>query len=412
MTSFWILAALMAAAAMAFVLLPVLRPSTTSLRSHDEGLLIDLYRDRMADIEREHDSGRMTDDAWQTARDELEQQMLNDLSGREPVVTTATTATRPSAILLGLLVPVLALLIYARLSDAPGGLPPEAVATQGNEAHGIDAIGQMVVTLENRLRSNPDDLEGWAMLGRSYLFLERYAEAVAALERVLPAAPSDPQVLTDLAEASGMANGGNLTGRPTQWLEQALQVRPDHPKALWLAGLAAFQQERPAQALRHWQTLQAQLPPDADSAEVLGNAIAQAREMAGTAAAPTPDTPPAPAGATTVLEVQVTLDPQIADRVQPDDTVMVFARAIDGPRMPLAVVRRRASELPFALKLDDSMAMAPGRTLSSVAKVEVIARVSRQGGATAQSGDLQGQSGPLDTGAARPVQVTIRDIVP
>jgi cytochrome c-type biogenesis protein CcmH len=189
-----------------------------------------------------------------------------------------------------------------------------------------------------------------------------------------------------------MQQGGNLEGAPLRLIEQALQSNPANLKALALAGTAAYERRDYAAAVGYWSRAQAGAPPDSDFSRGLQSSIADARAAGGAAVAP------AAAGAS--ISGRVSLAPALAARVSPDDTVFIFARAVDGPRMPLAIVKRRAAELPLSFSLDDSLAMSPETKLSAHAQVVVGARISRSGNALPQSGDLEGQSAPLANRAA------------
>ena len=271
----------------------------------------------------------------------------------------------------------------------------------------------MVSTLAERLKNEPNNAEGWQMLGRSYAVLERYAEAAAAYRKAAELMPANADVLADLADVLGMTQGRRLAGEPTEVLQRALALDPQHGKSLALAGSAAFERKDYAAARAFWERLLAQVPAESDIARSLRASIAEALQMAGGGAAPGA----APGAATTavaaassaraasaaaasgaVITGEVKLSPALAARVAAGDTIYVFARAVEGPRLPLAIVRQTAGATlawPLRFKLDDSMAMAPQLTLSSMPRVVVGARVSKSGDATPRSGDLIGQSEPV-----------------
>jgi cytochrome c-type biogenesis protein CcmH len=270
----------------------------------------------------------------------------------------------------------------------------------------------LVARLAERMAARPpgriEDAEGWAMLGRSYAALQRFPQAGEALQRALQLKPQDPQLIVDMADVLAMQQGQSLRGEPARMVEQALRLDPKNLKALALAGSAAFEQRDYATAIRHWTTASQIAPPGSELAQGLASSLADARANLAQSTAPGAAAAAAPAGANTAtagatlsdkagarLSGTVRLAPQLAARIAPDDTVFVFARAADGPRMPLAILRRSAKELPFEFSLDDSQAMSPQLQLSNFANVVVGARVSKSGNATPQSGDLQGQAGPL-----------------
>jgi cytochrome c-type biogenesis protein CcmH len=254
------------------------------------------------------------------------------------------------------------------------------------------------------------------MLGRSYRVLGRDVEAAQAYAKAEKVVAADPRLLVDYAESLALAHGGNLQGKPAELVARALELDPTNPLALMLSGAVSFQREDYPGAIRQWEKVQALLAPGTEEARAVGDSIAKARELAaaqgGTAKAPAAKgAAPAKAGAGAKVAGTVRLKPELAAQAAPTDTVFVFARAAEGPRMPLAIVRKQVKDLPVEFALDDSMAMAPNMTLSSFAEVVVGARVSRSGNATPQSGDLEGLSRPVKVGASG-VAVVIDSTLP
>jgi cytochrome c-type biogenesis protein CcmH len=254
----------------------------------------------------------------------------------------------------------------------------------------------MVAKLAAHVEKNPDDAQGWMLLARSYYIMGRYPEAVRAYEHATTLAPGDADLLADYADALAVAQGRTLQGKPLELVQRALEIDPDHWKALALAGTAAFERKDYGRAIAYWEQLRRVVPGDSEIGRSVDASIAEARELAGgkPAAAATPKT----AAASPKVAGKVSLAPALAASAAPTDTVFIFARATSGPPMPLAVLRRQVKDLPFEFTLDDSMAMAPNRRLSAFAEVVVGARVSRSGNATPQSGDLQGLSRPVKVG--------------
>jgi cytochrome c-type biogenesis protein CcmH len=265
-------------------------------------------------------------------------------------------------------------------------------AAPNSEQH---AVAPMVERLAERLRANPEDAAGWAMLGRSYQATGRFAEATAAFaEAAKRTAPDDAQLLADYADALAMKQGRSLAGEPEKLVARALAADPDNLKALALAGTIAFERKDYAGALRHWERMARNAPPGSDAARMAEANVAQARSLAGGGA-------PAAAAPAAALRGVVRLSPQLAGKVAPTDTVFIYARAAEGSRMPLAILRKEARELPVTFALDDSMAMNPQARLSSVQRVIVAARVSKSGQAAPRPGDLEGQSNSVAPTAQR-----------
>ena len=270
-----------------------------------------------------------------------------------------------------------------------------------------EQIEAMVEGLTARLKDKPDDVEGWAMLARSLMVLGRHEQAVPALQKAVALRGDDAVLLTEYADALAVVNGRKLDGEPSRLVAKALQIDPNNLKALMLAGVHAFQRQDAALALQHWEKI-VQLAPGSELAQQIQSGIDKARAMAGGAAAPAPA--PTAAAAGTSVSGTVTLAPTLAAKARPDDTVFVFARAAEGPRMPLAILRKQVKDLPLTFTLDDSMAMSPSAKLSSTPRVVVGARISASGNATPQAGDLQGFSAPVAPGSAG-LAIQIADVV-
>jgi cytochrome c-type biogenesis protein CcmH len=318
--------------------------------------------------------------------------------------TAAAEAPRsPLPMLAGLSSFVVVLLAGGYLLvGAPLALDPSVRTAATNPGGEItyEQIEAMTQKLADRLKASPDDPTGWAMLGRSYAVLGRHADALPAFKQALALKPDDPNLLTDYADALAVVNGRNLEGEPGKLIARALELDPNNLKALSLAGTAAYLRKDYAGALRHWDKL-AQVAPDSDFVRQIQRGIDEARRLAGVAA-PVAQGPGAAASSAARASVSgtVTLAKQFAGKAAPDDTVYVFARAAEGSRVPLAILRKQVKDLPLRFTLDDSMAMSPAAKLSGAPKVIVGARISKSGGALAQPGDLQGLSAPVAVGSS------------
>jgi cytochrome c-type biogenesis protein CcmH len=351
-------------------------------------------------------------DQYAQARAELESRVLEDAAQAEPETTTAA-AQRSSwtGLAVGSALPVAAVALYLVLGNpmgvdvAPG--PEQAGAPQQVTP---DQVLVMVETLAKRLKESPNNPEGWVMLARSYAALEHYADAAKAYEQAAAQNPGDAQLLADYADALAMAQGRNLTGKPAELIQAALKLDPKNIKALALAGSFAFEQNKFADAVAQWEKAAALVPPDSEFAQGIAGSIAEARQKGGlpapATAAPAPapvasSGSPAPAGAATTANITGTVQiaPALAAKVAPTDTIFVFARAASGPKMPLAVARMAAKDLPGGFVLDDSMPMAGELKLSSFPEVVVGARLSKSGNATPQPGDMESALQTVKPGA-------------
>lgn len=322
----------------------------------------------------------------------------------------AGAAARPSRRLLaGLSVFVLAVAAagYA-LYGTPAAWRGVPVAQSeeeeaGTAGHGgaAEQIAAMVAKLEQRMKDQPDDAEGWSMLGRSYSAMGRYPEAVTAFKRVAALKPKDAQALADQADALAMAAGRKLAGEPAQLIARALELDPKNLKALALAGTIAFDANDYAKAAQLWTTAVAVAEPGSELERNLQSGVAEARSRAGLPAAPVAAaSAPATTAAGATLAGQVQIAAALKAKAAPEDTLFVFARAVDGPRVPLAILRKQVKDLPLTFTLDESMAMNPAMSLSTAKQVIVGARISKSGNAIAQPGDLQGFSQAVAVGAS------------
>lgn len=256
------------------------------------------------------------------------------------------------------------------------------------EAAALDAD---LSKLRGRLRAEPDDAAGWAMVARGESRRGRHAAAAQAMaEANRLTGGQNPDWLVEEGEALAWVHDGELAGAPQARFAAALALAPDHPRALWYAGLAALRSGDTAAAAARWRHLLRQDLPQ-DVRDVLEQKIA---ELGGMGAQPDP-TPPGPAGDGVTLRLQVSVAPELASQVPPGATLLVYALEPGGPRMPLAVHRQAAGSGPWLITLDDSKSMLPGRKLSGFGSWQVLARISASGDAQAQPGDLQGQ---LDIG--------------
>lgn len=388
---------------------------------------LQVLREQLAALDADHAAGVLDAEQYRLARIEVERRALEE----EQVAEQPAVARRAgkTALAMGLLIPVFVLGLYALLGE-PQSLDATVAAAPGQQDASLPELEAMVDRLAKRLesRTKPEegDLQGWTMLANSYAVMQRYAEASRALGRARELAPDDPQLMADHADMMAMVQGQSMKGEPQQLVMRALQLDPKNLKALAMAGSWAFEQRDFAAAVDYWGRAKELAPPGSDFANGLENSLQQARAAAaqggqtavaaasGAAKAPAQEPPKAPvqaAAAAGQISGEVRVSDALAKRVRPTDTLFVFARATQGPRMPLAIVRRQAGDLPFAFTLDDSSAMAPQFRLSGFEQVLVGARISSSGEATPRSGDLMGEISPVATGSSKLVLV-IDKVIP
>lgn len=409
MTVFWLVAALFLAGALLMLLPPLWRtPGADAAGPGVLGVNLAVHRDQWREAERDLAAGLLSPEQFRPTRDEIRQRLQAELSA--PVAAVAAQALAPArrtALALALLLPLTSVLGYLALGE-PQAVAP-AVAAGDRHSLQAEQIQRMVAALAERLQAQPDDVEGWLMLGRSYTALGRYRDAAGALRRAQALRPRDVDLLADLADVLGMAQGKRLAGEPAQLVQQALDLDPRHVKALALAGSVAFEARDYDNARALWQRLLAVLPADSPIARSVQGSIADATQRAQAGGPPPPadgGRPSAPVSAATATAAaattrsaaagaeaitgQVQLSAELAARLAPGSTLYVFARAAQGPRMPVAILRQpmAAGSAPIAFRLDDSLAMSPAARLSGTPQVLVAARISASGNATPQPGDL------------------------
>lgn len=386
MTGFWLSAVLLLIVGYVFFL-PALLGKTGGGRINRARLNLLLHRQRQTELAQEaaspEDLERLTA--------ESERNLLGDLEAAEETKAQSSTRGRSAVLATLAIVPVLALTLYLALGriDLIGARAPNDMADVQ------DSIRQ----LAERLAKQPNDLEGWVLLARSLQATDQPDKAVTACEFALKLAPEDLDVKALYAQALAETHQGSMAGKPTEIVDEILKKNPDHQTALWMAGIAAAERKDAAKTVEYWERLKKQFAPGSEEAKQIEGYIAQAQ---GLPAQTTPSEPAAATGAGKQIRVTVTLAENLKSRVAPDDALFVFARAAEGPPMPLAVVRKQAKDLPVKVVLDDSMSMMQGMTLSTADRIVIGARISKSGQPKAEAGDLQGLSeavAPEDNGS-------------
>ncbi len=432
---FWLVALALVAGTLGLLVIPLLRRRAMASGPADEAAAAAVFRDHKRQVEADFTAGSIDAAGRDEALADLVTRFGNELAQVTPGENTTAPGHRRwiAALALVALVPIGAASIYYHL-----GSPTALDAPKAQAEHSIsDAqMATAVDTLAKRLQANPDDGEGWAMLGRSYRTMGRFDAASLAFSEAVKHLPPSAAVLTDWAESVAQAQGRNLAGQPTELVNRALAIDPAYPKALAMAGGAAIERGDPATALTYWRRLRAALPADNPDLAQIDTLIAQvevaARNQGSGTAAPTSaaatapaDKPTATAAATPASPAaangagapgksvagKVEVDPRLAAKLVPSDVVFIFARNPDAGRMPLAAMKITVAELPKTFDLTDAMAMTPAATISGAAKIVIEARVSKSGDVVARPGDLSGVSATVAPGA-RDVRVVIDKVVP
>ena len=383
-----------------------------------------VYRDQIADLDREHQSGHISDSEWQQSRDELSLRLLEDTSAQDDPAAKQEKPALWTAVLVAVALPLSAIGMYMWVGE-PDALNPMAV--QSTDKVDPTQLLQMAENLAQKLNDKPDNLQGWVMLGRTYRTLEKFDASVQAYDRALKLSADDDLKL-ERVEVLAMKSQGNFEGEPWNVIRDILQRDPQNYGALLLAGSASYSHEKYADALKYWQQARKPLAGDHPDVSSLDDAIASVQQKLGmpaqvakgpstqmnaaqpAASALSANTSGAAINGLTVSG-QVSIAEVLKAKVKPSDVVFIYATPANGERMPLAIFKTTVAQLPLAFTLDDSTAMTPERKLSAAGEVLVKVRVSKSGNAMPQSGDLAGTLGPVKVGA-KGLKLEIKDQIP
>lgn len=380
---------------------------------------IRIARERLQELRREFAANTMSQENFDQARLELEQTLALDLSaGDDNAVQSSAHSARVLALVLLITVPIAAVVLYWQLGRFDSLQGDLATAVEHQNAPGMNmTMDEAIARLKARLEQEPANAEGWYMLARSYMSMQRYAESIDAYRKTMELVGEDADLMLHYADALVMSRGGRFAGEPADVINKALVLRPDHPQGLWLAGMVANEAGNYQQALQHWYKLEPLLAGDMESQAEVRAMIADAEQRLSPQqikqiqrARPQAQVASNTAANTAEITVQVAVDASVKSKINPADTVFILARAIDGPPMPLAVVRHTAGELPLTVKLNDAMAMMPAMKLSNFPQVRVTAIVSKAGTAQLVAGDLYGEVSPVSVTGNAAIQLQINQV--
>lgn len=425
MTVFWSIVAIMVLLSLFLIVRHLLISKKVDDVVTDKPVLA-IFKQRMQELERDKEDGLITETQMQAAKLEMEQSLLDevDLSAsgsQEPGLQTSPDWI--TAAVVAILVPVVAISMYfylgqpkiidaLQMADVHAGVP-------GHDSQ-VASIQKMVDSLAQRMQNNPNDVKGWTMLARSYKVLKRFDDAARAFEHVYKlTGDTDVNIMLQYADSLAVANGGSMAGKPAELVQKALKLSPDNNMGLWLAGMAAREQGDNKTALDYFQRLLPKVQDDAESYQEVRQLIQATQKDMGITVADNGDDAQAPAPQTAAaadnsksIRVKVTLAPDLADKVNPNDSLFVFARATTGPPMPLAAAKMQVKDLPLDIVLNDGMAMMPSLKLSGYDSVQVNARISKSGQPVASSGDLVAGAVSAKPGQQQPVDLVIKSVVP
>lgn len=372
----------------------------------------DLYKQQLNELETDIENGLLSETDIESAKKELQLSILNqDKTIKKQMsdnTSTKSNIPKVTAIILFMLLPLFAVELYQRLGR-PELIEQTALLEEFNNAQTEEekaaAIEKMLVRMEQRLESTPDDADGWLMLANSYTSLERYPEALTAVENLYRLKSDDASVMLRYADILSMVNNGKFEGQPTDLINAAILLEPTNNSGLWLAGLAAIQRGEIQTAIDYWETLVMQFEEDSESRQQIQHYINLAREQL----VETDNSNNAELVSDVKIQVNVKLSETLLNQTNDNDIIFIYATAIDGPPIPLAILRKQVSDLPVQVVLDDSMSMLPSNKLSNHKQVKLIARISKSGHPKPEPGDLEGIIDSVETDLNEPVNLLINN---
>ncbi len=389
MTSFWLIAIVMMVVAVALTVWPLLGHALKGSIDRRQ-LNISLLQEQYQQLDQDLADGIIDNDIHASSKADLEAAILADSKTHDQPATQATSKAGITAIALIVLIPMSSAFLYKQYGN------PALLTAKPTTSPTQQDVEDMVSGLAARLESEPDNLEGWIMLGKSYMMMRRYTEAKSVYKRQLDNHPNDINFLLGYADALAMEANGVFTGEPYQIIKKILELEPKHIQGRWMAGMAEEQAGNTEQALSYWEPLLIDLQQiSPDMAAELQRMISNINPVAGNDTEQINQT----AASKKRLKVKVSIDPALASQVKPTDVLFVYARAMQGPPMPLAIQKLNANNIPDEIILDDSTAMMPQMQLSNFTEVKVDARISATGSATPQSGDYYGRIENIEVSA-------------
>ncbi|WP_130911966.1 c-type cytochrome biogenesis protein CcmI [Pseudomonas sp. Sample_9] len=394
MIDFWLAAGLLLLVALSFLLIPVLRERRAQREEDRTALNVALYQERVAELQAQQAEGVLDAAQLDSGRAEAARELLADTEG--VAAPRVSRLGKPLPLLAAVLVPVLGLGLYLHFGAA------DKVELTREFAQAPQSMEEMTQRLERAVAAQPDSAEGLYFLGRAYMAQDRPADAAKMFERAANLAGRQPELLGQWAQAQYFADGKKWSEQIQKLTDEALKADPKEVTSLGLLGIAAFEGERYQEAIDYWNRLLAQLPPDDNSRAALQGGIERAAERLKASGGKVAE---AAAPKAALLTVSVDLASELKGKVQPGDSVFIFARATSGPPAPLAAKRLTVADLPVTVELGDADAMMPQLKLSNFPEVQLVARISRAGQPTA--GEWIGRSGPLASSTTALQKLTI-----
>ena len=416
MLAFWVIGAFLIVVALVIVL-PSLMAKNQQADNGRYTMNRAVFERKLKELDEDLQRDLIDRGQFEAARSDLKRTLIDDLGDfKQPALKKGG---KTMAVIVLLSVPVISVSMYLKVNNGLASLSDDFQVELSSQERML-TVEQAIRELEQKLRDVPDDLAGWSMLGRSYLALGNFGKAVDAYERAYTlTGGTNPDVLVGYAEAQALAAGQQFDENTMAFFVQAVQIDPHHERGLWYAGFAAYQLHDYQRSVKYWERLLQQVPDDQQEVRsTLQVYLDEARQKAKLDSETTEQEAVEVAssgektGAVVSIHVQVSLSAILQENITDSDILFVYARALEGPPMPLALVRMDAVSLPARVTLDDTAAMIPGMTLSGMEQVEIIARISRSGQARMQAGDLYGSVRPVKTRGSNRVDIVINKVAP
>ncbi len=393
---FWIVAIGLLLLALLILLPPILRVQVTDQADDRQKQNIDIARDKKNGLDSQLAQGELNQEEYDNTLLDLQTALALDLENIE--ASDPGQQGRWVVWLLAVAIPILSFGLYFQLGEygviknpALAQVPVDTRAQNQLTDLSVEEIEELI---KQRLRNNPEDAEGWFVLGKTYMARQKFDKAITAYQRTYDLVGEEPGVMFSLADALAMQNDGAMQGEPEQLVRRGLEISPQDPTGLWLAGLAAEQRQDYKGAHALWSQLMPLIQNDPESST-------EVRELIQLLEQRDPQLS-ASVAVVRILNLSISLAENLRHLAAPGDSVFVYAKAMDGPPMPLAVKRLTVQDLPADVTLSDSDAMIQTMKLSTFARVIVGARVSISGNPVAQPGDLFVESGGIDSSSPPP----------
>lgn len=389
-----------------FLLLPFFSKKQQQLVVERDAVNVESAATRLAELQQELENGLINEEQFQKYQLEVETSALEDLGDNATVDVQERGGNKVLVIIVTLAVPLFSIAVYQQLGSEAAF---DVTLQTAEQAITAEEIEKMLSVLKEQVKNNPDDVDGRIALSQIYFQLERYNDATTVYSELNQLRPDDPDIMVNFAELLARSHDNRLTGKPTELLNKALTIEPKHARALWLAGFAEQQVGNKEGALIHWRHLLTMMEEGSEAHQQLEKIMA---ETESNEVKPETVVTKQNTGSNQSIQVKVSLSKELESRIDPNTTMFIFAKASEGPPMPLAVHRGLAKDLPVTITLDDSMAMMPQMSLSSFPKVIVAARLSSNGQPQGQPGDFEGYSEEIEVSTTPMVDVLINSIKP